>query len=203
MAAHPREELQPDKRRAILRAAVRVFARKGYEASRVADIAKEAGVAYGLVYHYFEGKEDVLNSIFREHIGILTEVIDTIDRERKTAREKLTAITAFVIDSYRVGAEVVRVLLLEVVRSSMLLAAPRVEAVQALFWRLEAMIRRHQEDGSLKRDVDPRMASYVFLGALETLLTGFVVGTLPGTDESFERAKAAVVEITWNGLGGR
>jgi AcrR family transcriptional regulator len=202
LAQSPRTPEARDKRRTILRAAVRVFSRKGYDASRVSDIAREAGVAYGLVYHYFENKEDVLNSIFREHLGLLHEAIATIDRDQPGAREKLAAIASFVIDGYRVGADVVRVLLLEVVRSSMLVAAPRADAVQGLFRRVEGIVRRHQEEGALRRDLDPRMVTYVFLGALETLLTGFALGTLPTSDEAFERAKRAVVEIAWRGLAG-
>ena len=57
------------KRRLILDAAVRVFARQGYDASRVGDVAKEAGVAYGLVYHYFGSKEAVLEAVFRAGWG--------------------------------------------------------------------------------------------------------------------------------------
>ena len=55
-----------DKRRLILDAAVRVFARQGFHACRVSDIADEAGVAYGLVYHYFGSKEEILNTLFTE-----------------------------------------------------------------------------------------------------------------------------------------
>jgi AcrR family transcriptional regulator len=57
---------QEEKRRLILDAAVRTFARKGYHATRVGDIAEDAGVAYSLVYHYFASKEDLLETIFRE-----------------------------------------------------------------------------------------------------------------------------------------
>src|SRR3990172_9063225 len=53
-----------DKREAILRAAIRVFAHNGYFNSKVADIAREAGVADGTVYLYFKGKEDILHSVF-------------------------------------------------------------------------------------------------------------------------------------------
>jgi TetR/AcrR family transcriptional regulator, fatty acid metabolism regulator protein len=55
-----------DRRRQILDAAVRVFARQGFHACRVSDIAREAGVAYGLVYHYFDSKDQVLNELFME-----------------------------------------------------------------------------------------------------------------------------------------
>ncbi|HVF23764.1 MAG TPA: helix-turn-helix domain-containing protein, partial [Pyrinomonadaceae bacterium] len=53
-----------DKREAILRAATRVFAHNGYFNSKVADIAREAGVADGTVYLYFKSKEEILHSIF-------------------------------------------------------------------------------------------------------------------------------------------
>ena len=60
-----------DRRRQILDAAVRVFARQGFHTCRVADIADEAGVAYGLVYHYFRSKEEVLDTLFTERWDIL------------------------------------------------------------------------------------------------------------------------------------
>ena len=97
----------------------------------------------------------------------------------------------------------VRVLLLETVRSSLLAATPRAEAVERVYARIERMLRRHQEDGALRPDIDPRMVSHVFLGALENLLTGFALGTLPSTEEAFERAKLAVVELAWGGLHHR
>ena len=64
-----RASTAPDKRRLILNAAVRVFARQGFHACRVSDIADEAGVAYGLVYHYFASKDEVLDTLFLEQIG--------------------------------------------------------------------------------------------------------------------------------------
>ncbi|MCW3056466.1 MAG: TetR/AcrR family transcriptional regulator, partial [Solirubrobacterales bacterium] len=64
-----------DKRRLILDAAVRVFARQGFHACRVSDIADEAGVAYGLVYHYFASKDEVLDTLFLERWGVMLELI--------------------------------------------------------------------------------------------------------------------------------
>ena len=73
-----------DKRRTILDAAVRAFAAKGYHACRVGDIAEEAGVAYGLVYHYFPSKESVLEAVFRETWGaLLAAVSEAIRRFRR------------------------------------------------------------------------------------------------------------------------
>ena len=61
----------PDRRRAILDAAVKVFARQGFHACRVSDIADEAGVASGLLYHYFPSKDDVLSTLFLERWGVM------------------------------------------------------------------------------------------------------------------------------------
>ena len=60
-----------DRRRQILDAAIRVFARQGFNACRVSDIAREANVAYGLVYHYFNSKDQVLNELFVERWSLL------------------------------------------------------------------------------------------------------------------------------------
>ena len=76
MASRTRAEVTVDKRRQILDAAVRVFARQGFHSTRVSDIADEAGVAYGLVYHYFDSKEQVLNELFSERWSLLLAAID-------------------------------------------------------------------------------------------------------------------------------
>src|SRR6185295_13232234 len=91
-----------DKRRQILDAAIRVFARQGFHATRVADIADEAGVAYGLVYHYFKSKDEVLNELFSERWSLLLAAIDEADRSAElTPRAKLEAAAGFIVESYR------------------------------------------------------------------------------------------------------
>ena len=74
-----------DKRRQILDAAIRVFARQGFHSTRVSDIADEAGVAYGLVYHYFNSKDEVLNELFTERWSLLLAAIEEADSERRAA----------------------------------------------------------------------------------------------------------------------
>ena len=93
-SAIPRATPMPDKRRLILDAAVRVFARQGFHACRVSDIADEAGVAYGLVYHYFASKDEVLDTLFLERWNVMLDAIRAADREEIPAREKLAAIAA-------------------------------------------------------------------------------------------------------------
>src|SRR5437588_11682086 len=100
MASRARTEIPVDKRRQILDAAVRVFARQGFHATRVADIADEAGVAYGLVYHYFRSKDQVLNELFSERWSLLLATIEETDGQTPP-RDRLAAVAGFLVDSYR------------------------------------------------------------------------------------------------------
>ena len=76
-----------EKRRRILDAAVRVFARRGFHASRVGDIAEEAGVAHGLLYHYFSSKDEVLQTVFRENWAELLERFEQVEASDEPADE--------------------------------------------------------------------------------------------------------------------
>ena len=88
-----------DKRRLILDAGVRVFARRGFHHCRVSDVADEAGVAYGLVYHYFDSKEEILNTLFLERWQIMLDAIAEIDASDLDVREKLHAVAGFIVES--------------------------------------------------------------------------------------------------------
>ncbi len=107
-----------DKRRQILDAAIRVFARQGFHSTRVADIADEAGVAYGLVYHYFKSKDEVLNELFSERWSLLLAAIEEADRSEATPRAKLEAVAGFIVDSYRHNPELMKVIIVEVTRAA-------------------------------------------------------------------------------------
>ena len=107
-----------DKRRQILDAAIRVFARQGFHACRVSDIADEAGVAYGLVYHYFNSKDEVLNELFTERWSLLLAAIEEVDGQAISAREKLDAVARFIIDSYRHDPDLMKVIIVEVTRAA-------------------------------------------------------------------------------------
>src|SRR5205823_7754053 len=100
-----------DKRRVILDAAVRVFARQGFHTCRVSDIADEAGVAYGLVYHYFSSKEEILDTLFLERWDVMLAAIAEADASRRSPRDKLFAVASFIIDSYRHDPELMKVII--------------------------------------------------------------------------------------------
>jgi TetR/AcrR family fatty acid metabolism transcriptional regulator len=189
---------QEDKRRLILSAAVRVFAEKGYHAARVGDIAEEAGVAYGLLYHYFGSKDEVLSTVFRETWGMMLGTVRSVEEVDEPAREQLRKVAAVVLRSWKRTPDLVRVLVTEVTRSELI--QHEVREIDQAFEALERIIRRGQEEGEFRSDLDPRLAAWILYGALDEFLTGWVLGQLPDSDEDVEAAIRSVVEIVGGGL---
>ncbi len=187
-----------DKRRLILDAAVRVFARKGYHTCRVGDIAEEAGIAHGLLYHYFSSKEEVLQTVFRENWSQLLEAFMRIESSAEPPLEQLGGIAKVLLRAWRDQPDLVRVLVREVARSPQLQGQG--DEIRAAFLVIQRVIERGQADGSFRPDLDARLASWIFYGGLEELLTGWALGQLPDGDEEVARAERTVVELVCGGL---
>ena len=122
-------EARQDKRAQILDAALAVFSRKGVFASRIADIASEAGIAYGLVYHYFRNKEEILNTIFEERWARVTELLEQANESGSDATDRLTRAAGVFIGAYRHRPQVVEVLLLEFTRMSKFLEPVHIDKI--------------------------------------------------------------------------
>src|SRR6476469_10780049 len=153
-----------DKRRRILAAAVRVFAAQGYEASRVGDVAKEAGVAYGLVYHYYGSKEAVLEAVFREAWGRLLAAVALAEEAGETAPEQLALGVKIVLRTWRDDPDLVRLLVREITRSPHI--DDELDEIGQAFASLERIIRRGQGEGTFRPDLDARLAAWMLSGPL-------------------------------------
>ena len=177
---------------------MRVFARKGFHQSRVGDIAEEAGVAHGLLYHYFRSKDEVLETIFRETWTQLVADTQRIELAGVPLREQLRRFARIYLGSWLVTPELVRVLVREVARSPEV--GDRVEEIRGLFQALQRIIEAGRDRGEVRSDVDAQIAAWAVYGALEEILTGWVLGQLPGEEEDVERAVATVVDVAHAGL---
>ena len=136
MSVPARQGAGVDKRRLILDAAVHVFARRGFYHCRVSDVADEAGVAYGLVYHYFKSKDQVLDTLFLERWDILLEAIRHTDSLEIPADEKLHQIAGFIIDSYRHDPDLMKVIIVEVTRAANSFGAVHIGKISAYASRI-------------------------------------------------------------------
>ena len=175
-----------------------MFAEKGYHACRVGDIAQEAGVAYGLLYHYFGSKEEVLETIFRDTWSAMLEAVRGIEEAGGPAPEQIRRVAAVVLGSWKINPDVIRLLVREITRSPQL--QKEIEEIGQAFGALERIVKRGQEEGSFRADLDARLASLVIYGALEQVLTGWVIERPPAGDEDVATAVRNVVAIVCEGL---
>ncbi len=190
---------QEEKRRVILDAAVRVFARRGFHSSRVGDIAEEAGVAHGLLYHYFSSKDEVLQTVFRENWAELLQRFEQVEASDEPADEKLRGIVKILLRTWRNDPDLVTVMVREVGRSAHL--ASQVEVIGQGFAVIERVIGQGQTEGVFRTTLDARLASWIVYGGLEEILTGWVMGRLPDGDEEVARAERTIVDVVLGGLG--
>ena len=187
-----------EKRKRILEAAIRVFAEHGYHGSRVGDIAEDAGVAHGLLYHYFASKEDVLRTIFVENWGQLILRFRAVEASHEPAEMKLEGIAKILLRTWRNDPALVTVMVREVARSQHL--QDRVDEVREAFAILERVIEEGQASGVFRRDVDARLAAWVVYGGLEEVLTGWVLGQLPDADSNVDDAERTAIGVALRGL---
>ncbi|HWQ02772.1 MAG TPA: TetR/AcrR family transcriptional regulator [Gaiellaceae bacterium] len=192
---------QEEKRRLLLGAAVRVFARSGFHDSRVGDITKEAGVAHGLLYHYFTSKDEVLEAVFRDAWGDVLVAFKSIEESDESPREQLAHVAAILLRSWRRNPDLVRVLVREIGRSPQV--QRQVDELGQAFTSIERIVAHGQREGDFRSDLDARLLAWIFYGAIEEILTGWVLGRLPDGDEDVSRAERTVVDVVCEGMAVR
>jgi TetR/AcrR family transcriptional regulator, fatty acid metabolism regulator protein len=198
-----REGRAADKRRQILEAAIRVFARQGFHSARVSDIAEEAGVAYGLVYHYFDSKDQMLNELFTERWSLLLDAIRDADSQLERPRAKLGAAAGFIIESYRHDPELMKVIIVEVTRAANSFGRTHLPEIRQAYDAIAKIVADAQASGEFRTDVSSEFAAMLFYGAIEQLLTGWIFEVVPSGDDDYENAKVLVVETICGGLEPR
>ena len=177
---------------------MRVFARKGYHASRVGDIAEEAGVAHGLLYHYFKSKDQVLEAVFHENWSVLLARIASVEETDEPAADQLRHIAAIVLRTWLHLPDVVRVVIREFGRSPEL--AERIGDLAQPIDAIRRVIARGIERGEFRQDIDPGVAAVVVYGSIDELLTAWVLDRLPAGEEDVAAAERTLLEITLLGL---
>jgi AcrR family transcriptional regulator len=192
-----------DKRRLILDAAIRVFARQGFHRCRVSDIAREADVAYGLVYHYFRSKDEVLDTLFTERWTLLLDAIAEADRSNSSAREKLRSIAGFIIDSYSNDPDLMKVIIVEVTRAANTFGRAHLTEIRRAYDSIAAIVAQGQQDGNFRSDISSQFATLCFYGAIEQLLTAWIFDEIAMTADELDQAKEMLVATVCDGLAVR
>jgi TetR/AcrR family transcriptional regulator, fatty acid metabolism regulator protein len=192
-----------EKRRLILDAAVRVFARQGFHTCRVSDIADEAGVAYGLVYHYFSSKEQMLDTLFLDRWDVMLAAIAETDASDRSPREKLRSVASFIIDSYRHDPDVMKVIIVEVTRAANTFGRTHLAKIRDAYDSIAQIVSAGQRAGEFGDAITPAFAAQAFYGSVEQVLTGWIFDASPVDEQEFERAKTMIVDLICDGLRRR
>lgn len=190
-----------DKRERILQASVKVFARKGFYLSRVAEIAKTAGVADGTIYLYFKNKDHLLISIFEDRIDEMCDAVEAQVAGLTDPAEKLRRIIDMqlgLVAEHRDLAEVLTINLRQSTRFLKQFAAPK---FNRYLDTIAAVVQEGQEKGLFRKEISPRVFACSLFGALDGLTLTWVIGR--GDAGRLEKAAAAAATILIEGIRAR
>lgn len=189
-----------EKRGSIINSAIRTFAKKGFENARISDIAEDAGTAYGLVYHYFKSKDELLNEIIEEKWSIFLKSIREIGKREKGFREKIMRITSLLVDTYKGFPELIKVLVVEYSRSPRLIRAGVNKSFLEVIKVLEDIVKEGKRSGEVRNDVSPLVASLVYIGVIDTLFTLVEINYKGEFVKNLKKRAQAIIDIYLNGL---
>lgn len=195
-------DVAADRKKQILKAAVEVFAERGFHRTRVSDIARRAGVAYGLIYHYFDSKDAVLNAVFETNWSVFLKVLRDLKAasEPGDALEKLRCVADLLLDALEVAPAIMQVVIQEVSRSDRFVEVQKLDAFREGFELVKGIIEDGQARGDLRDDVDPMVVAHAFFGALETVCTGVMLEQVPAGPHQASRTKHTVHALLLDGL---
>ncbi|HON38195.1 MAG: TetR/AcrR family transcriptional regulator [Desulfomonilia bacterium] len=188
-----------DKQEMIIDAALEVFREKGYANARMADIARRAGVSYGLVYHYFGSKEVLFNLIVGTWWNDLYSMMEREKASNADFRQKLVHIITFFLDTYAQKPNLISIFVSEVCRSSVYHTEEGLAKFLKFFSLCEEIMLEGQQKGILKKEISPHHLTYIFYGAIETFISVMVLGKEPLTRKREERAVNAILEVFMDG----
>jgi TetR/AcrR family fatty acid metabolism transcriptional regulator len=158
-----------DKHQKIIQAAVKIFARNGFFNSRISEIAKEANVADGTIYLYFNNKYDILISLFEEEMGkIITNMREELAKEENPLQqlEIFARVHLKIVEENRELAEVLQV---EIRQSSKFMKEYRNKKFAEYVNIISSIIKKGQEQGLIREDVMPGIFKRAFFGALDEM----------------------------------
>ena len=158
-----------DKHRKIIRAATKVFAKKGFFNARISDIAKEAKVADGTIYLYFNNKFDILLSVFEQEIGKLIEHVTLLLEKESSSRVKLEIFITNHLEEMKRNRYLAEVIHIELRQTSKLIREYRKNSFTEYLNIIAEIIETGQRDGTFRADIEPGIARQVVFGALDEI----------------------------------
>ncbi len=187
-----------DKRERILRGAVKVFAKKGFYASRVAEIARAAGVADGTIYLYFKNKDDVLTSLFEDRIArLLTLLREEVERTAG-AQQRVRRIVEFQLGLLEGERDLAEVITVNLRQSTRLLKQYATKRFIEYLELMAHVVAEGQRAGEIREDVSPRIMARAIFGAMDGIAMTWALGNAEAG--GLKRAASQLADVLITGL---
>ena len=161
----------------IIDAATKIFAKKGFHKARISEIAREAQIADGTIYIYFENKDDILISLFEEQMNaVLDNMVEKISEQNNPIKklEKFALTHLQLIEQNKNLAEIIQV---EIRQSSKFMKEYKNEKFTQYLDLVGKIIQEGQENGVFKKEVIPGVAKRAFFGALDEMSRFWVLSS--------------------------
>jgi TetR/AcrR family fatty acid metabolism transcriptional regulator len=191
----------PDKRDRILKAAIKVFAKNGFYATRVSEIAKAAGVADGTIYLYFKNKDDVLITIFQDGIQQLLVILREVASSGQPFDERITHIIELQLGLLEEQRDLAEVITVNLRQSSSLLKQYAAPLFMEYIDVIAGLVREGQKEGAFRKDINSRVVARSLFGALDAILLTWALGE--ADPASLRKAAAHCASLFLEGLRTR
>jgi TetR/AcrR family transcriptional regulator, fatty acid metabolism regulator protein len=197
MAQKPARNGSTGKRESILRAATRVFAHNGYFNSKVADIARAAGVADGTVYLYFKSKEEILHSIFDQNMAEAIAADRKLIDKLRDPREKLRRIASLHLERLGADRDLAVVFQVELRGSTKFMEEFSAAGFAEYLGLLRAIFEEGQRAGVFRKELNAKVAAKIFFGALDEMATNWIISK---RSYKLEPMADVVMDVFLNGV---
>ena len=197
MAQKPARNGSTGKRESILRAATRVFAHNGYFNSKVADIARAAGVADGTVYLYFKSKEEILHSIFDQNMAEAIAADRKLIDKLRDPREKLRRIATLHLERLGADRDLAVVFQVELRGSTKFMEEFSAAGFAEYLGLLRAIFEEGQRSGVFRKELNAKVAAKIFFGALDEMATNWIISK---RSYKLEPMADVVMDVFLNGV---
>ena len=170
----PRKK-QAEKRKGILKAAARVFAREGFHNAKIGDVAYEAGVAHGTVYLYFESKDDLLVSVFRENLSELIEYVKSEIQKEENAEDRLRRMISLQIELIETNPELTALLLVEFPQTGKFLNSHAMDEVAAYIDMIADILKEGMAERTFDYTMDANIVATVIYAGIQGIATRWIL----------------------------
>ena len=190
----------PGKREAILRAAIRVFARNGYFNSKVADIARAAEVADGTVYLYFKSKEEILHSIFDASMDKAIAEAHKLLQDVTDPREKLRLVATMHLERLGADRDLAVVFQVELRGSTKFMEEFSAAGFAEYLSLIRTTFEEGQRAGVFRKDLNAKVMAKILFGALDEMATNWIISK---RRYQLEPMAGLVMDVFLNGVGAK